>query len=75
MSKDTILQIMETLLNKKISLNEDVSMENCSDWDSMKHIEIILSIEEELGVSFEPEDIPSLTSVSKIIKKVEDLCK
>ena len=35
-------------------------------WDSVHHFTLILALEEALGVSFAPEDIPEMTSVGKI---------
>lgn len=46
-------------------------MENQSDWDSMKHIEIIMTLEDELNISFEAGDIPNMTSLAEIIVKVK----
>ena len=66
--KEKVKNILEMLLNQKVS--DDVSMENCDTWDSMKHIEIIMTLEDELGVSFNVEDIPHLTSLAKILEKL-----
>ena len=68
-----IVEILSILLGQEFSVGEDVSMENQELWDSMKHIEIITTIEEELGVSFKIEDIPQLTSMEKIIEAIKNL--
>lgn len=65
------VDILSVLLGIEIKENSDVSMQNCETWDSMKHIEIITTIEDELGVSFEIEDIPNLTSVALILDKIK----
>ncbi len=75
MIEEKIAKILSVILKKEISPNDDVSMENCYEWDSMKHIEIIVTIEDELGVSFIPEDIPQMTTMQKIIQKVKELTK
>ena len=67
------VDILSILLGIDIKENSDVSMQNCETWDSMKHIEIITTIEDELGVSFEIEDIPNLTSVALILDKIKDM--
>ena len=66
--KEKVKDILEMLLNQKV--NEDISMENCDAWDSMKHIEIIMTLEDALDVSFNVEDIPHLTSMVKILEKL-----
>lgn len=35
-------------------------------WDSLRHIQLILALESEFGVEFDPQDIADLTSVSAI---------
>ena len=70
-----IAEILSTLFGKKILPNENFSMETEQEWDSMKHIEIIMTLEDELNVSFDPRDIPQITSLKKIIAKVQDLQK
>ena len=41
--EEKVKEILSTLLEEEI--NEDVSMNNCTKWDSMKHIEIITTLE------------------------------
>ena len=75
MIENNVSKILSVLLDQEINPNDDISMENQELWDSMKHIEIITTLEEELGISFNIEDIPKLTSMKKIveaIKKMED---
>ena len=70
--KQTV-EILSILLGVEIRENSDISMQNSENWDSMKHIEIITTIEDELGVSFEIEDIPNLTSVALILDKIKNM--
>lgn len=69
--EEKVKEILSTLLEEEI--NEDVSMNNSTKWDSMKHIEIITTLEEELNISFEVEDIPKLVSYKLLIDKIKEL--
>lgn len=40
-------------------------------WDSMGHLTILQQVEEDLKVSFEPEEMMDLEDVNDIIKAVE----
>lgn len=71
--EEQVAQILSLLLGQDFTSNEDVSMENQELWDSMKHIEIITTLEEELNISFNIEDIPKLTSMKKIIEAIKKL--
>ena len=68
-----VLKILSMLLDKEISLDSDISKDNYELWDSMKQIEIISTLEDELDISFNIEDIPKLTSVKKILKAIKEL--
>lgn len=70
-----VAEILSMLLGKDFSVGENVSMENQELWDSMKHIEIITTLEEELGVSFKIEEIPTLTSMEKIVEAIKKMEK
>lgn len=71
--EDQVAQILSLLLGQNFTSEDDVSMENQELWDSMKHIEIITTLEEELNISFNIEDIPKLTSMKKIIEAIKNL--
>ena len=66
-------RLLGLLLGTNVSPGDDVSMGTSAAWDSMKHIEIIMTFEERFGISFEPEDIPLLTSQALLAAKVEEL--
>ena len=55
------------------SKGNDVSMTTYSHWDSAKHIELILYLEETFSISFSARDIEQCTSISKLVKTCEDL--
>lgn len=75
MIENKVSKILSVLLGQEINPNDDVSMENQELWDSMKHIEIITTLEEELGISFNIEDIPKLTSMQKIVEAIKKMEK
>lgn len=68
--EDKLLQILkDTLGNENISQN--VSQENCNEWDSMAHLNIIIAIEDEFDVSIEPDDIVRLSSFDHLCKYIK----
>ncbi len=40
-------------------------------WDSFRHLQLMLAIEGEYGVQFDPGQIPELTSVSSILSALQ----
>lgn len=71
--EEQVIQILSQLFGKEIKKGDNFSMDTEENWDSLKHIELIMTLEDELGISFSPEDIPHLTSLSKIVEKVKEL--
>ena len=71
--EEQVAKILSILLGQEFSAGDDVSMENQELWDSMKHIEIITTLEEELGISFNIEEIPTLTSMAKIVEAIKNM--
>ncbi len=59
--KDKLLTIFKTVFESD-SITEEVSQENYPNWDSLKHLGLIVEIEKEFSISLEPEDIVKIKS-------------
>ncbi len=68
---DKIIDILSTLFDKEV--DENCSVENEGLWDSITHLEIIVTIEEEFGVKIPQEKIPQMTSVKNILEVLNSL--
>jgi acyl carrier protein len=65
--KATIIETMSRVLNVPADrIADDSSPETIKEWDSLRHMSLILALEEELGVRFGADDIPSLVSARSI---------
>lgn len=69
--KIVVLSVLKTVL--KCEVDDEMSRENISQWDSLKHIEVIFAIEDELNLQFPEEMLPDLNSVERILDAVEKL--
>jgi len=49
----------------------DLSIGTVDNWDSFRHLQVILAVEGEYGVQFDPQQIPELTSVSSLQSELE----
>ena len=61
--KDTVAR---TLLVEPQDISDHTSMESCETWDSLRHFQLILAVEDAFAVRFPSETIPELTSVGRI---------
>lgn len=73
--ENKVKEIFSTLLNKEFGENEEIKKETIEDWDSLFHITLIVTLEDEFEISFDSEDIPNLTSLDAIIEKITELKK
>ena len=55
------------------TLNEESSQDNVEGWDSIKHLDLIVSLEEEFGVSIPIEEVGNLTNFKYIKMTLEEL--
>jgi acyl carrier protein len=60
-----VLAALASVLKCEVDL--DTSRENTPQWDSLKHVEIIFAVEDELGIEFSEKELASLDSVAKIV--------
>ena len=51
---------------------DDFKREDISEWDSMKQIELMVTIEEEFDIRLDPEKFSEADSYVKILKYIEE---
>lgn len=61
-------QIMKVPVTK---LNDESSPDTVESWDSIKHMNLILALEEAFNVSFSDDEIVELLSVRLIVQALE----
>ena len=62
------LQIISQIMNVPIDLlDDDSSPETIANWDSLKHMNLILALEEKFAVAFSDEEIIGMLSVKSIV--------
>ncbi|HEB9334265.1 TPA: acyl carrier protein [Campylobacter coli] len=66
-------EILENILETKIDENTNINMENCKNWTSLTHIDIIMSLEEEFDIKFNREDLNNLKSQQALLEKIQTL--
>jgi acyl carrier protein len=72
--KDRIIAVLQKVFELE-QIDENASQQTVEKWDSLGHLNLIVALEEEFDVSFEPEEIAEMISVQMIINKVENYLK
>lgn len=52
-------------------VNENSAIGDFPQWDSIGHLTILSTIESQMGISFEPEEMMELEDVKDIVRAVE----
>jgi acyl carrier protein len=48
-------------------INDESSHENIEQWDSLKHMQLIMALEDEFEIEFADRDIPEMISFNRIV--------
>jgi len=74
LNEDLLKQVMTTMLNVASgTINADSSMDNVSNWDSLRHMNLVLALEEEFKVTIPDEDVGNITSYKLIYLVLNEL--
>jgi acyl carrier protein len=74
LNEDTLKQVIATILKIDTSaVQPDASMDTLPSWDSLRHINLVLALEEEFKVSIPDEDAANITSYQLIKLVLSDL--
>lgn len=68
--ENRVLEIMRSVFQTE-SVDETCSQQNCEKWDSMNHLNLIVELEMEFGVSFEPEEIAQMRNFEEVMRIVK----
>ena len=72
--QERIRIVMAQIFNVDVgAITQESSPESIERWDSLKHIQLVLAIEEEFDVTFSDDDIPNLLSTRAIEDSVRRL--
>lgn len=68
--KLVIAQVMEVPVE---SIHDESSPDTVGSWDSLKHMNLVLALEQSFGVTFSEEQIAEMMSVEIIIATIKEL--
>jgi acyl carrier protein len=74
LNENTLKQVMATLLTVDVAaIDAESSMDNIATWDSLRHMNLVLALEEEFKVSIPDDDAGNITSYKLIKLVLEEL--
>ena len=74
LNENKLKQVMATLLTVNVTtIDSETSMDTIPTWDSLRHMNLVLALEEEFKVSIPDEDAGNITSYKLIKLVLEEL--
>lgn len=72
--EERVLSVVSQVLGiPRDAITDDSSPETIETWDSLKHMNLVLALEEEFGIRFSDERIVAMLSVRSIKDAVAEL--
>lgn len=72
--KQKIKEITIKILSLK-TISEDLTQSNCENWDSLRHLFLMIELESVFGISFYPDEIERMKTLLNIELIVEEKIK
>lgn len=70
--KEQTKQIMATVFKIDVAeIPDDISTETHEVWESVRHINLILALEEKFGIRFGGEELMEVLSLQEIVNSIE----
>ncbi|HEH3648386.1 TPA: acyl carrier protein [Campylobacter jejuni] len=66
-------EILKNILEIEVNEHTNLSMNNCLEWNSLAHIDIIMSLEEEFEIKFDKKKLTELNSQNMLLKEIKKL--
>jgi acyl carrier protein len=67
-----VAELLSITIGRRIAQTESVTRDSEPTWDSLKHVELILMLEEHFGVRFSEEEMAALHSSDEIVRAIEE---
>jgi acyl carrier protein len=74
LDQDKLKNVIATVLNVDVSrIDANASSDTIESWDSLRHMNLVLALEDEFGVSLPDEEAANATSYPLLVLVLQDL--
>jgi acyl carrier protein len=67
-----VVELLSITVGRPIAPSELVTRDSEPSWDSLKHVELILMLEEQFAVQFSEKEMAALHSSGEIVQAIEE---
>ena len=74
LDQEKLKNVVATVLNVDVSrIDANANSDTIESWDSLRHMNLVLALEDEFGVSLPDEDAANATSYALLVLVLQDL--
>ncbi len=70
--EEAVAELLSISLGRPVAHGESVTRDSDPKWDSLKHVQLVLLLEEHFGVQFSEEEMGTLRSSDEIVQAIEE---
>ncbi|MCP4049316.1 MAG: acyl carrier protein [bacterium] len=70
--KEIVKNVMATVFKVDLKDIEEISQHTIKKWDSLNHLNLMIALESEFGVSLEPEEIGAMVDIETVCRIIEE---
>lgn len=71
--KEDVFGVVSQVFNIPLDqVNEDSSPDTIQGWDSLKHMNLVLTLEEEFGIQFAEEQVVEMLNVALLVEAIKE---
>jgi acyl carrier protein len=68
---ETLGDVFEEVLGRRVELRDDTTAGDIDGWDSVAHVMLILATERKFGIRFESSEIANAANVGEFVSVIE----
>ena len=62
----------EVFDDEDLFIDDDTNADSIDDWDSMEHINLVVAVEEEFGLTFSMDEIAEMQNVGDMVEIIKE---
>jgi acyl carrier protein len=66
-----VAELLSVSVGRQVAVTESVTRDSEPTWDSLKHVELVLMLEEHFGVQFNEQEMAGLNTSDQIVRAIE----
>jgi acyl carrier protein len=67
-----VAELLSITVGRQVAQSESVNRDSEPTWDSLKHVQLILMLEEQFGIQFTEQEMAKLRDSDEIVRAIEE---